>query len=119
VSVVAAWHVTFCINSLAHVWGRRRYATDDDSRNNALLGVIAFGEGWHNNHHHYQRSTRQGFYWWEVDFTYYTLKVLERLAIVREVEGVPAHIRDEVMGKDNVDGGVPVQVRVNVNVNAE
>jgi stearoyl-CoA desaturase (delta-9 desaturase) len=95
VSLVIAWHVTFCINSLAHVWGRRRYNTTDDSRNNALLAVFAFGEGWHNNHHHYQRTARQGFYWWEIDVTYYVLKILEKLRIVSDVQGIPAHIRDE------------------------
>jgi len=94
VSLVLAWHVTFCINSLAHVWGKRRYATTDDSRNNPLLAVLTLGEGWHNNHHHYQRSARQGFFWWELDVTYYILKVLERLRIVWDVEGVPRHVRD-------------------------
>jgi stearoyl-CoA desaturase (delta-9 desaturase) len=96
VALVLAWHVTFCINSLAHVWGRRRYATQDASRNNALLGVLAMGEGWHNNHHHYQRSARQGFYWWELDLTYYVLKLLELVRIVHDVEGVPRHVRDQV-----------------------
>ena len=95
VSLVLAWHVTFCINSLAHVWGTRRYATDDDSRNNALLAVLTLGEGWHNNHHHYQRSARQGFYWWQIDISYYVLKTLEALRIVWDVEGVPRHVRDE------------------------
>jgi stearoyl-CoA desaturase (delta-9 desaturase) len=95
VATVAVWHVTFCINSLAHVWGRRRYATDDDSRNNAVLAVLTLGEGWHNNHHHYQRSARQGFYWWELDVSYYVLKLLEALHVVWDVEGVPAHVRDE------------------------
>jgi stearoyl-CoA desaturase (delta-9 desaturase) len=94
VATVAAWHVTFCINSLAHVLGRRRYATDDDSRNNAVLALVTFGEGWHNNHHHYQRSARQGFYWWELDITYYVLKALEAFRIVWDVQGVPAHVRD-------------------------
>jgi len=96
VSIVATWHVTFCINSLAHVWGRRRYRTRDDSRNNALLAVLTFGEGWHNNHHHYQRSARQGFYWWELDLSYYALKLLEKLGLVWDVEGVPRHVRDDV-----------------------
>jgi stearoyl-CoA desaturase (delta-9 desaturase) len=96
VSLVASWHVTFCINSLAHVWGRRRYATTDGSRNNALLALLALGEGWHNNHHHYQRSARQGFYWWELDLTYYVLKLLELARVVRDVEGVPRHVRDGV-----------------------
>jgi stearoyl-CoA desaturase (delta-9 desaturase) len=96
VSLVLTWHATFCINSLAHVWGSRRYATTDDSRNNALLAVMTFGEGWHNNHHHYQRSARQGFFWWEIDVTYYVLKLLEKLRIVWGVEGVPRHVRDGV-----------------------
>ena len=94
VATVLAWHVTFCINSVAHVWGSRRYKTEDDSRNNPLLGFIAFGEGWHNNHHHYQRTARQGFFWWEIDITWYSLKVLEALRIVWDVEGVPKHVRD-------------------------
>jgi stearoyl-CoA desaturase (Delta-9 desaturase) len=94
VAIVLSWHSTFTINSLAHVWGRRRYATDDDSRNNGLLALITFGEGWHNNHHHYQRSARQGFYWWEVDLSYYALKTLEAMRLVRDVRGVPAHVRD-------------------------
>jgi stearoyl-CoA desaturase (Delta-9 desaturase) len=94
VSLVLAWHVTFTINSLAHVWGSRRYATGDHSRNNVLLALLTFGEAWHNNHHHYQRSARQGFYWWEIDLTYYGLKLLEVLHIVRDVEGVPRHVRD-------------------------
>jgi stearoyl-CoA desaturase (delta-9 desaturase) len=95
VSVVAAWHITFCINSLAHVLGKRRYETDDDSRNNPVLALLAFGEGWHNNHHHYQRSARQGFYWWEIDISWYGLKLLEAMRIVWDVEGVPRHVRDQ------------------------
>jgi stearoyl-CoA desaturase (delta-9 desaturase) len=97
VSLVFAWHLTFCINSLAHVWGTRRYATHDESRNNALLAVLTFGEGWHNNHHHYQRSARQGFYWWQVDVSYYVLKLLEALRIVWDVEGVPRHVRNDTL----------------------
>ncbi len=96
VALVLCWHITFCINSLAHVWGGRRYATADDSRNNALLAVLTLGEGWHNNHHHYQRSARQGFYWWEIDVSFYVLKALEWLRIVWDVEGVPVHVRDGV-----------------------
>ena len=74
----------------------------DDSRNNALLAVLTFGEGWHNNHHHYQRSARQGFFWWEIDVTYYVLKVLEALRIVWDVEGVPRHVRDDELAPRRV-----------------
>ena len=94
IPIVLAWHGTFLVNSLAHVWGSVRYNTDDDSKNNLFIALVTFGEGWHNNHHHYQRSARQGFFWWEIDVTYYLLKTLEVCRIVWDVEGVPAHIRD-------------------------
>src|SRR5271166_4273720 len=81
-STVAVYHATFCINSLAHVKGRRRYVTGDDSRNNWLLAIVTMGEGWHNNHHAFQSSARQGFRWWEYDPTFYLLKLLERLGVV-------------------------------------
>jgi stearoyl-CoA desaturase (Delta-9 desaturase) len=81
-STVAVYHATFCINSLAHVAGRQRYITGDDSRNNWLLAVITMGEGWHNNHHAFQSSVRQGFRWWEYDPTFYLLTLLERLGLV-------------------------------------
>jgi stearoyl-CoA desaturase (Delta-9 desaturase) len=81
-STVLLYHATFCINSLAHVRGRKRYVTGDDSRNNWLLALFTMGEGWHNNHHAYQSSARQGFRWWETDATYYVLVVLRGLGIV-------------------------------------
>jgi stearoyl-CoA desaturase (delta-9 desaturase) len=94
VSQVACWHGTFTINSLSHLWGNRRYATDDDSRNNPVLALITLGEGWHNNHHHYQRSARQGFFWWEIDGTYYVLRALAAVGVIWDLRGVPAHVRD-------------------------
>jgi len=90
VSTIALHHGTFTINSLAHRFGARRFATEDNSRNNWLLALVTLGEGWHNNHHHYPGSTRQGFYWWEVDFTYYGLKLLEALGLVWDLRPVPA-----------------------------
>jgi stearoyl-CoA desaturase (delta-9 desaturase) len=92
VSTVLLWHGTFTINSLAHMIGRRRYATDDNSRNSALLALITLGEGWHNNHHHYQRSVRQGFFWWEFDPTYYVLRALALVGAVWDLHGAPAHV---------------------------
>lgn len=94
VSTVLLWHGSFSINSLSHMFGSRRYATTDNSRNSALLAVITLGEGWHNNHHHYQRSTRQGFYWWELDPTYYVLVAMQALGLVWDLRGPPAHVRD-------------------------
>ena len=85
-STVLVWHATFCINSLAHVRGSKRYVTGDDSRNNLALAILTMGEGWHNNHHAYPSSARQGFRWWEVDVTYYVLLLLARLRIVRNLK---------------------------------
>jgi stearoyl-CoA desaturase (delta-9 desaturase) len=93
ISTVVCYHVTYSINSLCHGLGRRRYATADDSRNNWLLALLTFGEGWHNNHHHYPSAARQGFYWWEIDLTYYGLKVLSWLGLVWDLKPVPAHVR--------------------------
>jgi stearoyl-CoA desaturase (delta-9 desaturase) len=81
-STVLLWHATFTVNSLAHVFGRRRYATEDTSRNSVAIALLTMGEGWHNNHHYYQASARNGFFWWEWDPTYYVLKGLERLHVV-------------------------------------
>lgn len=94
VSTVACYHGTYTINSLCHVWGSRRYATGDESRNNFLLALVTLGEGWHNNHHRYPRSVRQGFYWWEVDITYYLLRLLAAAGIVWDLKPVPRRIRD-------------------------
>ncbi len=93
-STVLLYHGTFCVNSLAHLWGKRRYATRDHSRNNALIALITLGEGWHNNHHHFPGSAKQGFYWWEIDFTYYGLRILAALGIIWDLKTVPAAIKN-------------------------
>jgi stearoyl-CoA desaturase (delta-9 desaturase) len=92
VSTVVLFHCTCFINSLAHVFGRRRYDTADESRNSLLLALITFGEGWHNNHHRFPGSVRQGFFWWEIDLTYYGLWLLERLRIIRNLHPVPRRL---------------------------
>ena len=92
-STVLVYHATFCINSLAHVRGRRRYVTGDDSRNNWLLALFTMGEGWHNNHHAYQSSVRQGFRWWEIDATFYLLKALSWTGLVWDLKTPPAAVR--------------------------
>jgi stearoyl-CoA desaturase (delta-9 desaturase) len=95
-STVMLYHGTFCINSLAHVRGRKRYVTGDDSRNNWLLALFTMGEGWHNNHHACQSSVRQGFRWWEFDPTFYILKVLSWLRVVWDLKRPPeAVLRNE------------------------
>ena len=89
VSTIALYHGTFTVNSLAHLVGKRRFATKDTSRNNWFIAIITLGEGWHNNHHHYQASARQGFYWWEIDVSYYILKTLSVFGIVWDLRPVP------------------------------
>lgn len=93
ISTVVLIHATLAINSLAHVWGRRRYATRDDSRNNFWLALVTLGEGWHNNHHHYPGSARQGFYWWEIDLSFYVLKAMSRCGLIWDLKPVPEEIR--------------------------
>lgn len=92
-STALLWHGTFTINSLSHVFGRRRYVTGDTSRNSWLLALITLGEGWHNNHHHFQSSTRQGFFWWEIDVSYYVVKLLSLLRIAKGIRDVPDRVR--------------------------
>jgi stearoyl-CoA desaturase (delta-9 desaturase) len=91
-STVLLYHATFCINSLAHVHGRKRYVTGDESRNNWLLALFTMGEGWHNNHHAYQSSARQGFRWWQLDMTYYLLRGLSWLGIVWDLKAPPEQV---------------------------
>lgn len=95
VSTVALLHGTLFINSLAHVFGRRRFATEDDSRNSLLLALITMGEGWHNNHHRYQHAARQGFMWWEFDPSYYILKLLSWSGLIWDLKAVPSRIYEE------------------------
>lgn len=92
ISTVALYHATYTINSLGHCWGSRPFATNDSSRNNLILALITLGEGWHNNHHRYPRSTRQGFRWWQIDITYYGLKLLAGLNIIWDLNPVPLHL---------------------------
>ena len=90
VSTVALYHGTFLINSLSHIWGSRRFATPDESRNNFVLALVTLGEGWHNNHHFFMSSVRQGIRWWEIDVTYYVLRMLSWVRITRELRDFPA-----------------------------
>jgi stearoyl-CoA desaturase (delta-9 desaturase) len=85
VSTVLLYHCTFSINSLAHLFGTRRFDTPDQSRNNWWLALITFGEGWHNNHHFYMSSCRQGIRWWEIDISYGVLKFLSIFGVVRDL----------------------------------
>jgi stearoyl-CoA desaturase (delta-9 desaturase) len=101
-STVLTYHGTFVINSLAHVMGRRRYVTTDTSRNSLVLALITLGEGWHNNHHYYQSTANQGFFWWEIDISYYVLRVLSVFGLVWDLRTPPKHILDKQRVRDGV-----------------
>lgn len=92
VSTVLLIHATLCINSLAHLYGSRDFETEDQSRNNLFLSIITLGEGWHNNHHYYAGSARQGFYWWQIDITYYLLKIMSWIGLVWGLKPIPARV---------------------------
>jgi stearoyl-CoA desaturase (delta-9 desaturase) len=92
VSTIVLFHATVTINSLAHRFGKRRFDTRDDSRNNLWLALLTFGEGWHNNHHFFPGSARQGFRWWEIDLTYYGLRTMALFGLVRDLKPVPAWV---------------------------
>lgn len=97
ISTLVLLHATLCINSFAHLVGRQRYKTGDDSRNSLLLAIVTLGEGWHNNHHRYMSSVRQGFFWWEIDFTYYMLRALSWTGIIWELRPVPEAVYQEAV----------------------
>ncbi len=99
ISTIALFHSTVTINSLSHVIGSKRFATKDSSRNNVFLALLTLGEGWHNNHHHYPATARQGFMWWEIDITYYILKLFEKLGMIWEVKGLPKSVLERNLTK--------------------
>ena len=91
-STVVTWHLTYTINSVAHCYGSRRFRTPDDSRNNPVLGLLMFGEGWHNNHHRLPRSVRLGLRWWEIDIGYYVIRLLAAVGLVWALREPPDHL---------------------------
>ncbi len=95
VSTVLLTHITLTINSFAHRFGFRTYATRDDSRNNWFLALLTLGEGWHNNHHFYAASVRQGFVWWQIDISFYILRLMAALGLVWDLVPVPAKAFDQ------------------------
>ena len=99
VSTVVLLHGTLFINSLAHAFGSRRFATRDDSRNNLILAVLTLGEGWHNNHHRFMSAARQGFYCWEFDPTYYVLTALSWTGLIWDLKPVPRSVYDDALAQ--------------------
>ncbi len=83
--VVWGWHITFFVNSITHIWGTRRFETKDNSRNNPIIGILAWGEGWHNNHHAYPRSARHGLKWYELDANWIQIWLLKKIGVAKDV----------------------------------
>jgi len=98
VRMVIVFHITWFVNSATHMWGYRNYETTDDSRNLWWVGLLAFGEGWHNNHHAYQRMAAHGHRWWELDPTYWVITAMEKLGLVWDVVHTPQGIRRKTRG---------------------
>lgn len=92
ISTTVLFHATVTINSLSHRYGSQRFDTGDDSRNNLWLALLTFGEGWHNNHHFFPGTVRQGFRWWEIDLTWYGLRVMSWLRLVSDLKPIPAWV---------------------------
>jgi stearoyl-CoA desaturase (delta-9 desaturase) len=92
-STVILYHGTFSINSIMHKFGTQRYESNDESRNSLWLALITLGEGWHNNHHYYETAGRQGFFWWEIDITYYILRFFQAVGLIWDLKEVPRHIK--------------------------
>lgn len=97
VPTIALYHATFAVNSITHLYGSRRFNTKDESRNNWIVSIFAFGEGWHNNHHFFPGSARQGFFKGEFDLTYYGLRFLSFFKLVRDLRPVPAWVKDKAI----------------------
>jgi stearoyl-CoA desaturase (Delta-9 desaturase) len=114
ISTVLLWHGTFTINSLSHVFGSVRYKTTDTSRNNFWLALVTLGEGWHNNHHCYMSSTRQGFFWWEIDGSYYALKALSWFGIVRDLRNPPLKLLESKLLKPSLRTQTPTPLDVEI-----
>ena len=89
ISTVLLTHITLTINSFAHRFGFRTYPTQDDSRNNWFLAIITLGEGWHNNHHFCPASVRQGFVWWQIDLSFYVLRLMAMVGLVWDLVPIP------------------------------
>ena len=102
ISTTLVFHATCAINSFAHTLGSKRFSTGDESRNSLILALLTLGEGWHNNHHHYQSAARQGFYWWEIDISYYVIRLMGALGLVWDIRTVPSKVYAETMRKSPV-----------------
>ena len=95
ISTTVLFHATCAINSFAHTLGSKRFPTGDESRNSLVLAILTLGEGWHNNHHRFPACSRQGFYWWEIDISYYVIRLMGALGLVWDIRTVPSKVYEE------------------------
>jgi stearoyl-CoA desaturase (delta-9 desaturase) len=86
--VTLGLHFTWLVNSATHLWGRRRFETNDDSRNNWWVALVSFGEGWHNNHHAHPRAARHGLTWYEIDINWWGIRTLQFLGLARSIKQI-------------------------------
>ncbi|MCA1592933.1 MAG: fatty acid desaturase [Acidobacteria bacterium] len=84
--VTVGWHATWLVNSATHMWGTRRFETNEDSTNNPVVALLTFGEGWHNNHHAYPRAARHGFAWYELDVNWMGIRALQLLGLAHDIK---------------------------------
>ncbi len=105
-STILVYHVTFCVNSVTHIVGNKRFDNDDESRNSFWIALLTFGEGWHNNHHRWPLSARQGMYWWEFDLSYLLLRGLEKLGLVWDLKVYPEAVYAEAEQRPTEGGRV-------------
>jgi stearoyl-CoA desaturase (delta-9 desaturase) len=89
--VTVALHFTWLVNSATHLWGRRRFETNDDSTNNWWVALLSFGEGWHNNHHAHPRAARHGLTWYEIDVNWWGIRTLQFFGLARSIKQIAKH----------------------------
>jgi stearoyl-CoA desaturase (delta-9 desaturase) len=116
VRVFLCHHVTWSINSVCHVWGRRMFETQDVSKNNWIFGVLGFGEGWHNNHHAFPRSAFHGLRWWQIDISAYLIRLMERVRLARNVWRIPADRFEARLIRRKASSSAPPAVRATTGV---
>jgi stearoyl-CoA desaturase (Delta-9 desaturase) len=113
VRIFLTHHITWSVNSICHTFGKREFETRDQSRNEWIVGLLGFGEGWHNNHHAFPRSAFHGLHWWQFDLSGYVIWTLERVGLVRDVYRVSPAMRARYARKSRaVETDVPTSLDV-------
>ncbi|CAN6890530.1 unnamed protein product [Brassica oleracea var. botrytis] len=96
IGVTIGYHVIWLVNSVGHFWGSRSWKTKDTSRNVWWLSLFTMGDSWHNNHHAFETSARHGFEWWQIDITWYLIRLFEILGLATDVK-LPSEFQKQKM----------------------